>query len=259
MKSIYFFLAALLLTVTSCNNRFYAPALYQNDVSYLPKPSTFDSSKSATYISIGGGFNQTVNSSNSVSFGELNISEGHNFGTANLSYGMFGSLGAIDNSNHDNEKSDPNSFASKNFGALGGRAAFNFNKAMDNVNFRFFGVEAAYSREFGDFAAYRRQVALLPNYNAITRTEMLTLGATSEILWHSPNNKNTQHALRGFIGKTFGDFSQVRSNLSEYTPNIPLYLTVSYYAKFDQFWGAAELTKNDVSIPGFRIKMGYRF
>lgn len=252
----------LALFCTSCSKHFFAPALYNDDVSYQPKPASFDSIKSATYVSIGEGFNQAVDLNNTISFGELDISQGHVFNNVNLSYGAFGVLGAIDNSNHENELKDPYSFGSKTFAGLGGRASVNMFKVIDNINFRYIGVEAVYSKEYGDFAAYRREVQNVPDYHASTRTEMFTLGATSEVIWHDRNNTNKQYALRLFLGKSFGDYSELKytSNSDEFkVPEFPLYLTVGYFMQFNHFWGAAELTRNDISIPGVRVKVGYRF
>lgn len=260
MKKLLLPALIVLISLNSCSKRFYAPALYEHDVSYQPKPSSFDSSKTATYISIGEGFNQAVNINNTVSFGELNISQGHVFKNTNLSYGAYGFLGSIDNSNHSNELKDPNSFESKSFAGIGGRASFNFYTVMDNVNFRFIGVEASYSTEYGDFAAYRRLVNNLPDYNSVTRTEMVTLGLSTEALWHSKNNPKIQHALRGFVGKTFGDFSQVKVTSNTGSPSdLAIYLAASYYLNINHFWGAAEITKNELAIPGMRIKIGYKF
>ncbi|MES2277040.1 MAG: hypothetical protein V4592_13510 [Bacteroidota bacterium] len=261
MKRLIISVLLIAILCSSCNKHFYAPALYDNDISYQPKPASFDSAKSATYVSLGEGFNQAVNLNNTVSFGEFDISEGHVFKNSNLSYGAFGFAGSIDNSNHQNELKDPHSFESKGFAGIGARASFNMFKAIEeNVNFRYIGVEATYSKEYGDFAAYRREIQNLPDYSATTRTEMLTVGATSEILWHSPNSTSKQFAFRFFLGKTFGDYSYLKNNSSGIeVNNIPLYFTAAYFMQIKHFWGAAELTRNDISIPGVRIKVGYRF
>jgi hypothetical protein len=263
MKNLY--IPALLITLlfSACDKHIYAPALYNHDVSYQPKPTSFDSTKSATYISIGEGFNQAVNVNNTISFGELNLSEGHAFKNSNLSYGVFGVVGSIDNSNHDNELKDPNSFSSKSFGGIGARASFNMFKVIDNVNFRYIGVEGVYSKEYGDFAAFRRAVQGLPDYTAYTNTEMVTIGATSEVIWHNARTTDKQYAFRLFLGKTIGDYSKYtntgNSSGSVQVNNIPIYLAVSYFMQVKHFWGDAELTRNDVTLPGMRVKVGYRF
>ncbi|QKJ32554.1 hypothetical protein HQ865_23250 [Mucilaginibacter mali] len=261
MKTLIIPSILLVLFCTSCSKHYYAPALYNHDVSYQPKPTSFDKVKSATYVSLGGGFNQAVDDNNSISFAEFNLSEGHVFDHANLSYGAFGFAGAIDNANHENEKSDPLSFASKSFAGVGGRASINMFNVIDNVNFRYFGIEANYSKEFGDFAAYRRAVQGLPDYHVSTRTEMFTLGATSEVIWHARNAVENQYALRLFLGKSLGSYSELKStNSSDFKlPEFPVYLTVSYFMQIKQLWGAAELTRTDIAVPGLRIRFGYKF
>jgi hypothetical protein len=250
----------ILLLCSACNKHFYAPALYNNDVSYQPKPASFDSAKSATYVSIGEGFNQAVNINNTVSFGELDISRGHVFKNSNLSYGAFGFVGAIDNENHQNELKDPYSFKSKSFAGIGGRASFNMFKALqENINFRYIGIEATYSKEYGDFAAFRRAVQNSPDYSATTRTEMFTVGATSEILWHSPKSTDKQFAFRFFLGKTIGNYDYLKNKSVLNVNEVPVYFTASYFMQIKHFWGAAELTRNDISVPGMRVKIGYRF
>jgi len=260
MKKLLLPALVAVLLFSSCSKKFYAPALFEHDMSYQPKPTSFDSSKTARYISIGGGFNQAVNIDDAVSFAELNISQAHVFKNTNLSYGAYGFVGGIENENYQNETKTPYSFSSKGFAGIGGRASFNFYTISGNTNFRFFGIEASYSKEYGDFAAYRRMVSNVPDYQAITNTEMLTLGATTEVTWHSRYNPKIQHALRGLIGKTLGDYTSVRVTKDTGMPSdLQIYLAASYYLKINNIWGAAELTQTDYGIPGMRIKFGYKF
>lgn len=261
MKNLIITAILLVLFCTSCSKHYYAPALYNHDISYQPKPASFDSVKSATYVSLGGGFNEAIDDKNSISFGEFDISQGHAFKNVNLSYGAFGFVGGIDNYNYENETKDPYSFSSKGFAGIGGRASVNMFKVLDNVDFRYFGVEATYSKEYGDFASYRRLVQNLPDYHASTRTEMFTIGGTSEVIWHSRHSKNNQYALRLFLGKSIGDYSELKTTSNEdfKMPQFPLYLSVGYFMQIKNIWGAAELTRNDIAMPGLRIKFGYKF
>lgn len=261
MKKFAILALFIALAFASCSKHFYAPALYNHDISYQPKPTSFDSSKTAAYVSLGAGFNQAVDIKNSISFAELDLSQGHAFNHVNLAYGAYGFIGAIDNSNHENELKDPHSFDSKGFAGIGGRASVNMFKVMDNVNFRYIGIEASYSKEYGSFAAFRREVQNVADYHASTRTEMFTIGGTSEVIWHARNATNYQYALRLFLGKSIGDYSNLRSTSNDdfKVPEFPLYLSVGYFMQLKSFWWAGELTRNDISIPGIRIKAGYKF
>ena len=258
MKNYRLLLLLIIPLVSSCSRHFYAPALYNNDVAYQPKPTSFDSVKSAGYVSLGFGSNEGVSSSNTITFSELNISHAHVFNNVNLSYGAFGFAGSIDNSNYDNEKkTDPVAFKSKGFGGVGGRLSVNMFQVMENINFRYLGFEAVYSKEFGDFAAFRQDVHNLPNYNTTTRTEMVTIGGTSEILWQGVNNHKNQFAFRLFIGKTLGDYSYLDG--SDRLDNSKIYVAGSFFAKLNRFYGAAELTRDWQPITGFRMSFGYKF
>ena len=261
MKNHRLLLLLILPLLSSCSRHFYAPGLFNNDITYQPKPASFDTVKHAGYVSLGFGANEGVSSSSSVSFGEVNLSHAHVFNNVNLAYGAFGFIGAIDNSNYDNEKaSDPVSFKSKEFGGYGGRLSINMFKVMGQTNFRYLGFEAAYSREFGDFAQFRRDVHNLPNYNTTTRTEMVTIGCTSEILWQAPGNPKNQFAFRLFIGKTLGDYSYLKNNSSDiFSNNNEVYVAGSFFAKLNRFYGTAELTRNIQPVTGFRMNIGYKF
>jgi hypothetical protein len=260
MKKHRLLLLFILPLLCACHKNFYAPALYNNDISYQPKPSSFDSAKTASYVSLGFGTHEGVSSSTTITFGELNLSRGHVFNNVNLAYGAFGFAGAIDNSNHDNEKSDPNSFASKSFGGVGGRLSANLFQKTGNVNFRYLGFEAAYSKEFGDFAAFRRDVYNLPNYHSTLKTELLTVGGTSEILWRGNATPDNQFAFRLFIGANIGDYSYLKSSSDDgiYKLN-QTYVAGSFFFKIKHIYGVAEGTRNLNPLTGFRLKMGYQF
>ena len=46
---------SLLFLLSACERQIYTPALYHQDIAYQPKPASFDSLKTANYIS--GGIN----------------------------------------------------------------------------------------------------------------------------------------------------------------------------------------------------------
>lgn len=260
MKYQYLLYVALLLVFSACSRHYYSPALYGNDISYQPKPASFDTAKSAGYVSGGMGANQGSSNNNTVSFFELNLSHAHVFNNVNLAYGGFGFVGAIDNSNQANEKDQPHSFNSKGFAGWGGRMSVNLFTHMGNADFRYLGAEAAYSREYGDYAAYRRSVYQLPGFQSTTRTELVTIGGTSEILWHPASTTNTQYGFRLFVGRTLGNNDYLES--SDYYATfqtMPLYVTASYFMQVNHVFGVAELTRNVAPLSGLRVKIGYKF
>lgn len=260
MKHSRLLLLLILPVISSCSRHFYTPALYNNDISYQAKPASFDSTKSATYVSAGFGANESVSSSNTISFGELNISEGHVLGPVNIAYGAFGYAGAIDNSNYDNETDDPHRFKTKGFAGVGGRFSLNMFKNLGNADFRYLGFEAAYNKEYGDFAAYRSEVSNLPGYSATTRTEVVTVGGTTEILWHAAMATDQQYAFRLFIGKTLGNYSYLdNSDANKVFQKNAVYIAASYFMQVNHFFGVAEFTRSVEPVTGFRLKLGYRF
>jgi hypothetical protein len=97
---INFYLPALALVtafVSGCSDHVYGPALHKSDISYMPKPMSMDSVKSATYVSGGLVLDFGNNLSDQLTSGQLNISEAHTFKNFNLAYGAFTSLGNYSN------------------------------------------------------------------------------------------------------------------------------------------------------------------
>jgi len=253
LKQLYI-LFILAVLFSSCS-KVYSPALYHQDIAYQPKPASFDSVKSATYIS--GGLNTYLGADydDMIVSGQANISQGYVFNNFNLAYGAFGVLG--DFGNNVIQKGQPNYFTDKYFGAIGGRASANFFVTQGRTDIRFIGIEMAYSHEFGDYANFRQAVQSQPNYYADARTNLFTIGLTSEILFHNVNNPGFQNGIRGFLGTTLG-----------YNPLYSTYYTgdnssarifhdifpkISYFIKVKQFFGTIEAGEN------IFVRFGYKF
>ena len=83
-------LSCLLLMVSTCSNHTFAPALYHQDIAYQPKPASFDTAKTANYLSGGMNYYTDQTWSDLMVSGQLNYSRGHVFKNANLAYGIFG-------------------------------------------------------------------------------------------------------------------------------------------------------------------------
>ena len=235
-------IVSALVLLSSCS-RVYTPALYHQDIAYLPKPASFDKESTANYVSAGLNMHSNSSLSDVVVSGQLNLSRAHTFNNFNVAYGAFGSLGDYQNGSDD--KSQPNYFKSKFFGAVGGRFSANAFVNNGNVDFRFIGVEAAYSHEFGDYASFRRSVVGQPDVNVDPRTNLFSMGLTTEVLFHSQNNTDFQHGIRGFLGTTFGYNPINDSFYSDDTATERMFRNIypkaSYFIKFKDYFGTIEV------------------
>jgi hypothetical protein len=272
MKRYTHFFLAMALLLSSCSRHYYAPALFNNDISYLPKPASFDTAKSAVYISGGAGFGQGADvNHDGIGFGSIEASAAHTFKGANLAYGVFGFAGSITNGNSGDDNDNtyytgkPGNYAyqgSKGVYGAGARLSGNLYSKIDNVDFRFLGFEAVYSKEFGNYARYRKLVSGVDDYYAYTQTRLLTVGLTSEALWHGAYNKDRQYALRGFLGRTFGHYNRKAGPYDDGVTLQSVYLAASFYMQIKRFFYITELSATPGSlyvIPEFRMKFGYKF
>jgi len=247
------FAALIALLFSSCVS-VYSPALYHQDIAYQPKPASFDTVKSASYVSAG--FNNYLNSDQDLmQSGQFNLSRGHAFKNTNLAYGAFGVFGDLENSSIQQGK--PYYFTDKFFGAVGGRASFNFFVNSGRTDFRFLGIEAAYSHEFGDYLDFRRTVNGKSGIIADTRSDLVTIGLTTEILFHNWGNTHIQHGLRGFLGTTFGN-NDLEYGTDNFEPdNSKLFRQffpkVSYFINFNKFFCTAEAGQQ------FFVRFGIKF
>jgi hypothetical protein len=228
--------AAILLA--SCSH-IYEPALYHQDIVYQPKPTSFDTIKTANYIS--GGLNYYSNSN----FNDFLIS----------AFGVFGQYQS-DQAN----KGETNYFSDKYFEAVGGRFSVNAFTTSGRTNFRFIGVEMAYSHEFGTYADFRRYLNTQPGYFVDPRTNLLTLGLTSEVIFHNVNDKGFQNGIRIFFGGTFGDNNlynnpEVKQNyFSDITGGgLNIFPKVSYFIKVKNYFGTVEAGS------AFFLRFGLKF
>lgn len=246
-------LCAAAVLLSACSH-VYAPALYHQDIAYQPKPSSFDVKSTQTYASVGLNNYAGINYTDFLTSGQVNLGEGHRFDNFNVAYGAFGVFGDYQ---YSGSKTDANYFSDKFFGAVGARFSANAFVTDGNVDFRFIGVEMAYSHEFGDYATYRQDLLRRGGYFVDPRTDLYTLGLTTEVLFHSRNNTGIQHGIRGFLGTTFGynsldDSYYHDENLDSrffrhYFPKI------SYFLTFKNYFMTAEAGNN------FFIRFGYKF
>ena len=262
MKHIFTKLQIVLLLATpalfsACSNHVYAPAMYHQDIAYMPKPASFSKEKTANYVSGGVGLATDPTWNNSLLSAQFNYSQGYVFKDANFAWGVFAVAGNYEKSNDDN--SQPADFTDKFFGAVGARISGNlFTATSSRTDFRFLGFEMAYSHEFGSYSDFRNQVASNPAYIVDARTDLVSLGLTSEVVFHNQNNPDIVHGIRGFLGGTFG-----RNILNDprYTSdndfNTRLFRDLmpraSYFINVKNFFGIVEIGN------GATIRAGYKF
>jgi hypothetical protein len=244
--------AALLLT--SCS-KVYSPALYHQDIAYQPKPASFDTAKTATYFSGGINFYSNPNLADLVVSTQFNVSRGYVFDHFNLAYGAFGVLG--DYQNGAINSGEPNYFTDKFFSAIGGRASVNAYVNSGRVDFRYIGMEVAYSHEFGDYANFRNAINGQPDFYADTRTDLFTIGLTTEVIFHNIDNVGFQHGIRGFLGTTLGHNPLDDTFYAGETPSDRLFRNifpkVSYFIKFKHYFATFEVGSNIFARFGFKF------
>ena len=255
MKLKYIFLLfCVVMIFTSCSH-VYTPALYHQDIVYQPKPTSFDTAKSLTYVSAGVNGYTNTNYDDLLVSGQFNLSRGYVFDGFNIAYGGFAVFGDYQNGSSD--KTAPNYFSDKFFGAVGGRFSINAFTTSGRTDIRFIGMEMAYSHEFGDYASFRKSVNGLEGYYVDPRTDLFSIGLTTEVIFHNRNDATFQHGIRGFLGTTVG-----HSNLDDtYYANDDattkmfhkIFPKVSYFITFKNYFGTFEAGSN------IFLRFGYKF
>lgn len=234
----------------------YGPAIYERDISYQPKPMSSDSVHHASYASLAyfsSGPANDKNSNDIIQGGQFNIGQGYTFDNFNLSYGAFGEVGDYQNQNN-TDPTQPHYFANKSFETLGGRFSADMFINTGNVDVRFAGIEMAYSKQFGAYGDYVDALNGTANYFVNTRTNLFTIGGTSEVIWHS-QRQPLQFGLRLFIGRTTGD-DLYRNPTNLGTVYYPQTQTISlaYFMQVKKYFFVAEINPD-----GGMLRTGIRF
>ncbi|TSD67369.1 hypothetical protein FFF34_008245 [Inquilinus sp. KBS0705] len=193
-------IAGLLLSmaVSSCSERFYGPALYQNDVQQMIKPHSKDSVKtrlygSGTLLMHDNMFNQT----DDTKAGLLNIYRSHTVPHFNFSYGVLGFAGT-----YKEQVSAKPAVSNKAFTGFGFNGSASYYVSTKKTDWRLIGVDMVYTQEGGDYLAYRRAVANQPDVYSATQAGMFSYGIFSEMLIRL--NKDVNIGAKLFINKTTG-------------------------------------------------------
>ena len=248
-------ISAISCMLYSCSNHVYAPALYHQDIAYMPKPASFSKEKMANYASAGLNVYADPTYINSQVSAQLNYSQGFRFDKGNFAWGVFGVAGNYERSN---DSDDPNpDFKDKFFGAYGARISANLLTKYDNLDWRYLGFEAAYSHEFGSYTDFRKQVADNENYVVDPRTDLFTIGLTTEFVFHG-QDPEIVHGLRGFLGTTIGKNilndprydSDINFNTRVFRTLVP---RASYFINVKRFFAVVEVGN------AFFIRAGVKF
>jgi len=238
-----------------CSSHVYAPALYHQDIAYMPKPASFSKEKVAAYASGGVNLYSDPTYQNTQESAQFNLSQGFRFDKANFAWNVFGVAGDYSKSQDINGQYVD--FKDKFFGAAGARISANLFTTYEKMEWRYLGFEAVYSREFGDYANYRKQVAPNPDYLADPRTELVSVGLTTEFVFHGQNTEIV-HGIRGFLGTTFGRNilndprydDQNDFNTRLFRAMVP---RASYFINIRQFFAVAEVGN------AFFLRAGVKF
>jgi len=251
-------LAVLLLS--SCADLsptyYYHPALLNNDVAYLPKPLSTDSSKTAKYISVGVVSGIEPDVFDHYTYGTLNLSMAHTFKHLNIAYGAYGFSGTYGTTQFGD--TIRNGFNSKNFYGYGGRVSINAFKHYGIADIRFIGLEAHYSHESGSYANFRNTFYGAQSYYIDKSTDLLTVGATTEVSWHGADDTNIQYGFRGFAGTTLGNHNlyNSRSDYSYWSSSSEhINFSASFYFQHHQLFAIVENGGSEHTS----LRIGYRF
>ena len=230
--------------VTSLNG----PAFYNSDITYQPKPLSADTVHHAAYISAAIVNGQGANVNDMLTAGEINLGMGYTIKHFNFAYGVFGAAGSFSNATIPSDQ--PYYFNNKFAGVAGGRASINYYITSGHVDIRVIGIEAAYSNEFGDYANYRKEVAGQPYFYTSTRTDLLTIGGSTEVIWYG-HDLSRQYGFRVFLGSTNVNYP---TNPNNYDAPPSITATLAYFMQIKRYFMIGEVTG-----AGGHFSVGYRF
>lgn len=176
----YLVVVVLLLLFSSCARHYYPSAMFQNDVQYMAKPHSSDSVLHGTYAS--GAFLTTFNTGNiseSGAAGLLNVYRSHTLKHPDLSvsYGVLGFAG-----NYYGHMADNPDGLNKSFYGLGANFSISPYIKGENVDWHIIGLDLVYTKEFGDYAAFRQKGINTENYIFYRKTDLFTYGIFTEAI-----------------------------------------------------------------------------
>jgi hypothetical protein len=204
-----FILLIATLFTAGCSKHYYAPALFKSDVAYQFKPMSTDSVKSTNNISAAIVSSEGYSLSDNLTLGQLSYNRANTFKNLNVSYGAYGFIGS-----YQNKTIQPNQagyFDSKSLSGLGFRGSVNTYVHDGNADFRLFGIQASYSKEFGAYTDFRKSAQNIHDLYADGSTSVITVGLTNETVWHG-RNPALQYGYRFLLGTVLGNHEFVNNN-----------------------------------------------
>lgn len=242
----------ILFGFSSCiTHLFYSPAMLGQDITYQPKPMLSDSVKTNYYVTLLKGHHTAYNLTDDIKFTEMNASVAHALGKFNLAYSFAGLFGTY--TNYSLGVLDPDYFQYKRFGAYCFRSSLNYVNQTENFEFRFPGLEFSYSKERGDFAAFRRYQATQAHYFTNANTKLYTVGFSYELIWHPWRKQYKQYAFKVVNSKTYDNTEYMADSLHAKVSS-------SIYKRVE-FIGYAKYKNLGISVSTNRIgfKLGFTY
>ncbi len=252
---LYLLIAASLCSCRSAT--YYLPAATGNDIAYLPRPMSVDSSNAQ--FSVSGSYSAASIpwEAGTIRMAQLSFSRGHSYNHINFAYGAFGFAG---NTKYDTQFSQvgvPAKYGYRSFSGVGFRSSVGFHLTSGNVEFRILNWENALTFESGDYASFRREVQAVNDYyvNSSTKTKLYTTGGSTELIFHSGKPYDYQLGCRLFIGTTLG--------LNEISPNGDYTafggaVSGSVFMKSNHVYGVFDTSINNSSL-AIKFSFGYTF
>lgn len=219
-KNLYLTIVAAMATtcfLSSCSKQYYAPGLYQNDVQLMMKPQSQDSAKRKIYIAGVLAEQLGASGQGDATSGVLNVYQSHTFKNINLSYGAIAYAGkysrneTISSSNGNGGTTTNDIHISKGFTGYGFNGSLSFYFSNKVCDFRILGADLIYTKESGDYLAFRRSVYGLPDILSSPRSEMLSYGIFTEYVFHPKTDLNVGFKI--FLNKVTG---QINRDLNDY-------------------------------------------
>ncbi|WP_454801984.1 hypothetical protein [Mucilaginibacter phyllosphaerae] len=206
MKKFYTaaYIALFCMATSSCTTRYYAPALYQNDIMYMIKPHSKDTVKTRIYASGNYLIQSGANGQGESNTGLLNIYRSHTLSHFNFSYGALAYNGRY--KKQESDLHGPEVYKSYRGYGLNGSA--DIYTSGTKTDYRF-GVDMAYNREGGDYLTFRRLIAGLPDVRSATQDYLLSYGIFTEFAIKA--NKNLNWGFKAFYNNTTG--RRIRTDL----------------------------------------------
>lgn len=266
--NLLFSFLLLAILFSSCRT-YITPGLLGNNMGYLQRPMEADSIKSLTHASASyAGASSPGNGRVTFELGMLNINRAHTFKGFNIAYGIFGYLGAAENTypeNVQNAQADyPPSFSKKMHG-FGLRTSIGFHNksANGNTDFRFINWENSLSTESGAYADFREEIynGKVYSYAGVSnRKRLWTTGLSTEVIFRARRNHDIKHAFRLFIGGTPGLANSFKyGNLADIDKVIKSSSawSFSYFLNVKKFTLSLEVAEN-LNVAN-KISLGYNF